>query len=446
VAWHSRKATLLLIVSDHTHRDLELLAHGAGGSSGDTPAAFKEIVFGAAVPLRRAHLLHVPPEGDFAPDRLARTVEDLCQRYDYVLVQLHSDGPTELPGRRLYLGDNQAAGPVPTAEQPAYLLRAWAPGAAAQRPDREGVLRIPPLDAADTRALRDGLLPAGSVAGRALGWAARHVARLKVGLALGAGSVKGYAHFGVLRVLERIGLPIDYLSGTSVGAIVATLCALGYNAEQGARLMEATSGKAFRPTLPIRGLLSSAGVRANFRQFAGNTRFEELDVPLAVVAADLMTGREVVFRRGLLRTAVLASIALPGVYPPVRIGPYTLVDGGILNPVPSTVAAEMGADAVIAVNLGGGEARPPVDGEATEEGGQLPWVLQVITRSVDVMQSKITTDTAAAATILIEPRIDTIGAMGLRSFNQGRPYIALGEQAAEAALPRIAAALPWTRA
>ena len=97
--------------------------------------------------------------------------------------------------------------------------------------------------------------------------------------------------------------------------------------------MEETSARAFRLTVPVHSLLSNAGVAANFRQVAGlHTRIEDLDIPLALVAADLNTGREVVLRRGLLRVAALATMAIPGIYPPVRIGDYVLVDGGVVNP------------------------------------------------------------------------------------------------------------------
>src|SRR5439155_19545057 len=117
-----------------------------------------------------------------------------------------------------------------------------------------------------------------------------------------------------------------------------------------------------------------------------NRRIEDLDVPLALVAADLTTGREVVFRRGLLRVAALASMAIPGIYPPVRMGEHVLVDGGIVNPVPNSVASSMGADVVIAVSLGRPATQPVPDLEAVEEKGRLPSLLHTITRSVEVMQ------------------------------------------------------------
>jgi NTE family protein len=162
-----------------------------------------------------------------------------------------------------------------------------------------------------------------------------------------------------------------------------------------------------------------------------------------MVAADIITGQEVIFRRGLLWQAVLASMAIPGVYPAQCIGGQQLVDGGVLNPVPGDVVANMGADIVIAVKLATRSAPPPVDAEAVEAMGRPPTVLQVITRSIDLLQSKIAAESGSAATILLEPDFTNAGSFGLRSFTQGRRFIPLGEAVAEAALPRIAAALPW---
>jgi NTE family protein len=197
--------------------------------------------------------------------------------------------------------------------------------------------------------------------------------------------------------------------------------------------------------VPVHSLLSNAGVAANFRQVGGNTRIEDLDVPLALVAADLTSGREVVFRRGLLRIAALASMAIPGIYPPVRMGSHILVDGGVVNPVPISVAAAMGADVVIAASLGRPAMQPVPDLEAVEEKGRLPTLLQTIAKSIDVMQGRIGAQAAAAATVLIEPSFVATPSVGLQSFHQGRPYIAPGEAAAEAALPAITARLPWLR-
>ena len=257
--------------------------------------------------------------------------------------------------------------------------------------------------------------------------------------------MKGYAHYGVWAALERLGLAADYVAGTSIGAIIAATYAMGFTAEQAARNMEETSHRAFRLTLPRHSLLSNAGVDANFRQVAGDRRFEDLDLPLAMVAADLTSGQEVVLRRGLLRTAALASMAIPGIYPPMRVGPYTLVDGGVINPVPISVVAEMGANVVIGVNLGKWVAQPLAEVESREASGPRPSLIQTVLRSIEVMQGRIASHAVESACVLVEPAFTNIPDPGLRAFHRGRLFIPAGEQALQAALPRLQAALPWLR-
>jgi NTE family protein len=257
--------------------------------------------------------------------------------------------------------------------------------------------------------------------------------------------VRGYAHYGVLRVFERAGLVADYVTGTSIGGIIAATYALGHTADEAARTMEATSARAFRLTAPVHSLLSNAGVAANFRAVGGDTLIQDLPVPLALVAADLTSGREVVLRRGLLRVAALASMAIPGIYPPVRIGDRVLVDGGVVNPVPISVATSMGADVVIAASLGRPAMQPESDLEAVEGRGRLPTLVSTITRSVEVMQARIGASALADAAVLIEADFSGVPSVGLQSFARGRPYIAPGEAAAEAAMPAIAERLPWLR-
>jgi NTE family protein len=428
VAWHSRTSTVLVVVADTKPADLEALASRNGGVSGEG-----------------ARLLLVPPTGEFAEAALAGTVEELTHHHQHVLLLVKGPPPVGVDGRTLHLADASYSPPADPAGRPGHTLRAWVAPVRHWRPDAAGVVHVPPLEPADEQALREGMLSTSTAAGKALGWVARDLCGLKVGLALGAGSVRGYAHYGVLRVFERIGLQFDYVTGTSIGSIIASTYALGHSADEAARTMEATSIRAFRLTVPVHSLLSNAGISANFRQVGGDKRIEDLDVPLALVAADLATGREVVFRRGLLRVAALASMAIPGIYPPLRMGKHVLVDGGIVNPVPISVATSMGADKVIAVSLGRPATQPEPDIEAVEEKGRLPTLLQTITRSVDVMQGRIGAQAAAAATVLIEPSFAAAPNVGLQSFHEGRPYIAPGEAAAEAAIPDIAARLPWLR-
>jgi NTE family protein len=333
---------------------------------------------------------------------------------------------------------------TPRAPERRLAVRAWVDGPVRRGPDTDGTVSIPPLSHADHVELARGVLPASTPAGVALGWVARDLAGLKVGLALGAGSYRGYAHVGVLRGLEQIGLEPDYLAGTSIGAAVAGLYAMGHDAEESAGFLDTLDSVFFRPTLSRRSLLSNTALAAKIREICRETRIEDLPLPLAVVAADLESGREIVFRRGLLWLAVLGSSSIPGIHPAVGIGPYTTVDGGIVNPVPSSAATAMGADKVVAVRLGRPQPAGDDNAEAQEGVGRGPSAIETILRSVDLMQATIRGQ-RSPATIVIAPECEEVPAIGLRRFSLGRRYVEAGEAAVEAAVPRIAAALPWMR-
>ncbi len=425
VAWHARGSTLLLVLDDAPAEELTRLA---GRSGTGRPGA---------------HVILAAPGGAFASAALPETVEDLCGSYAHVLLQLRSGSAASLPSA----GIVHLAGPddeVGAGEgDPADVIRGWVDDGAG-RPGRDGVVLVPALSPGDVSALREGLLPPATSAGRALGSAARGVAGLTVGLALGAGSLRGYAHIGVLRALERAGVGVDYLAGTSVGAAVAGLHALGHDAEATAQILDRVSEALFRPTLSRKGLLSNRALRRVLQAIGGGARIEDLPVPVGLVTADIISQEEVVLRRGLLWQAVLASVSIPGVYPAQRIGGRVLVDGGIVNPVPGDVVAGMGAGAVITVRLVGGTTRVET-GEAPAADGRPPSALQVIMRSIEMMQRRAPADPTGVTTISIAPEFEDLPGSKLRRFNDGRRYIEIGEAAAEAAMPRIAAALPWLR-
>jgi predicted acylesterase/phospholipase RssA/CRP-like cAMP-binding protein len=337
-------------------------------------------------------------------------------------------------------------GPQGTPRTPKRRLavRAWVEGPVRRGPDADGVVSIPPLSPADRAELARGALPNSTPAGAALGWVARDIAGLKVGLALGAGSYRGYAHIGVLQALEQIGLEPDYLAGTSIGAGMAGLHAMGRSAGEWVAILDALGDVLFRPTVSRRSLLSNTALAAMCRDVYQEIRIEDLLVRLAVVAADLETGREIVFRRGLLWLAVLASCSIPGIHPALRIGPYTAVDGGIVNPVPSRVATAMGADKVIAVKLGRPQLMSDADAEARRSQGRSPSAIAAMARSVELMQATMRGEKSTAA-IVITPDCEDVPGIGLRRFSLGRGYVEAGEAAVVAALPRIAAMLPWIR-
>ncbi len=178
------------------------------------------------------------------------------------------------------------------------------------------------------------------------------MATRKLGLALGGGGGKGSAHIGVLRELERIGVEIDMISGTSIGSIVGAVYAAGYTAEQIERAFRDTTISRILSLDPASwGLIGSDRLATVLYDLLGDKKIEDLPKPYAAVAVDLITGHEIVLERGSVVEAALASSAVPGVFPPRRVEPYILADGGIRNNLPVDVARRLGADRVIAVNL-----------------------------------------------------------------------------------------------
>jgi len=303
--------------------------------------------------------------------------------------------------------------------------------------EQVATIRAPELSSADRDHVAEGSFPPESPAGKTLGATARTLLGLRVGLALGGGAIRGWAHFGVLRAFERSRIPIDFLAGTSSGAVVAALAAVPHTADEAVAKLEPVSSKMFRPRLARGSLLSSSGMRAALREMFANRRFEDLAVPLAVTATDLQAESEAVIRRGPLVEALLASCAIPGIYPPQPLGGRLLVDGGVLNPVPNNLVLELGADIAIGVRL----TKPAATAERVSHGR--PGVIDLIATTFQLMQGKIASEAASRARILVEPVFtDSVG-FGLRKFGEGRRYIEVGEAAAEAALPRIAAVLPW---
>jgi NTE family protein len=397
IAWHTRAPTVWVALQDEPAAELEALA-------GREPGDYRG----------HAAVLIAPRSGGrFGPDRIREAVNALFADYEYVLMQGAGPEARSLPGAKLFTLSG---------------------------------LEAPEPDATEQQSLRNGWLPAGGPAGAVIGPAARELVGLRVGIALGAGSLRGYAHVGALRVLERAGVPLDLLAGTSVGSVVAGLRALGYPPDETMDILDALGAAMVRPTVPRKGLLSPRALKRFVRNRFGVKLIEDLPIPLAVVTADIATQEEVVLRRGDLGLALLAATAVPGIYPAMRIDRHALVDGGILNPVPTSVAADMGAGAVIGIRLVSADSRSVIDSLAIEGQGPIPSALAAILRSIDLMQTRIAVDTSSAPTIVLSPKFPDMQGAKLRNFRAGRAFVEAGEEAAEAALPRLASVLPWLRA
>jgi len=272
----------------------------------------------------------------------------------------------------------------------------------------------------------------------------------EIGLALGGGGARGLAHIGVLKILEREGISVQWLAGTSMGGVIAAGYAAGLGPDDLEK--EALRMSRWRNLLPLvdrsrprLGLLRGARVREYLGRHLGDKTFADLHIPLALVAVDLVTGEEVSLNKGEVADAVRATVALPGVLAPVRMGERLLVDGGLLNNVPADVVRRMGAGVVIAVDvssrLGG---IPGLLG--SERRGlrsvHLPLIVEALQRSVGIMEGWIVSRRLSDARpdLVIRPETNNCKT-SLLSFHRAAEIIAAGEEAAEMALPRIRQAI-----
>lgn len=173
-----------------------------------------------------------------------------------------------------------------------------------------------------------------------------------VGLALGGGSVRGLAHIGILKVFEKENIPIKYIAGTSIGALIGACYAAGLNAQRIEEIALTAKLKDLVDfTEPKTGFIKGRNIEKYIRKLIKNKSFSELDIPLRVIAADLTKGEKVIFKHGDVAKAVRASISLPGVFSSVKIGKKELIDGGMVDPIPVGAVKKMGADIIIAVDL-----------------------------------------------------------------------------------------------
>jgi NTE family protein len=263
------------------------------------------------------------------------------------------------------------------------------------------------------------------------------VSSRKIGLALGAGAARGLAHIGVLVALEREGIPIDLIAGTSTGAIVGSLYAQGKSAGQlkelTLTLARSKLARFIDPSLPKSGLIRGKKIKDLLTSsLGGDLKFDDLRIPFACVATDIDTGEEVVIDRGSVPEAVRASISLPGIFNVVKRGKRYLVDGGLTNPVPVSVVKNMGADFIIAVNV-----LPDVTNRAHGEvklSVKEPNIIHVILQSIHIGTYSLVKSSLADADIVIEPDVSHMGA---GDFRHAQESILQGELAAQGAIAEI---------
>ncbi|HET8945104.1 MAG TPA: patatin-like phospholipase family protein [Dehalococcoidia bacterium] len=276
---------------------------------------------------------------------------------------------------------------------------------------------------------------------------ARLIGEIEVGVALGAGAAKGFAHIGVLRVLQEQNVPIDYLAGCSIGAVVGAMFAFGLPLDEIAARMQGVDRKLKRWTLPFRSLWSDAGLKELLRSPAPTVRFRDLQLPFAAVATDVVTGREIPIRKGLVWRAVQASTSVPGIFPAVLLNGRYLVDGGLVNPVPSQTVRHLGADIVIAVDLmsPSGQShhlKTTTNGRSGKK--RLPNLVEMLWRANEIMQEEVTLRSAATADITIAP---PLGRVRWSDFSQrGKEFIAVGEAATRGKIAEMRDLIPFMSA
>lgn len=282
---------------------------------------------------------------------------------------------------------------------------------------------------------------------------------MKIGIALGSGSARGWAHIGVLRALAELDIRPDIVCGTSIGAFVGAAYANGdlEGLDGWVRSLSWQEVVGFFDVGARGGLIKGEKLMAFFARHFVDRDFHELPLSFACVATDLLSGREIWLREGNVAEAVRASITLPGLFAPTPREERLLVDGGLVNPVPVSLCRALGADLVIAVDLGSDVVghrfrnmppterlswrqrldqllgRPPGPPEAANEG---PSLLDVVAGSINIMQVRIARSRLAGepADVLIAPRLAQIG---LFDYHRGEEAIEEGMEAVRLMRPAI---------
>ncbi len=255
----------------------------------------------------------------------------------------------------------------------------------------------------------------------------------KIGLALGSGGPRGLAHIGVIKVLEENNIPIDFIAGSSIGAMIGGFYAATKDIKQVEKIALGTDWKVILSVLDPsfrQGLLGGDKAKNFIENYIGKTHFEELKIPLSVVATNLKNGDVVVLDEGEVTSAIRASISLPLVFKPVELKGKLLADGGLSLPVPVNVVKKMGADLVIAVNLDA-DYFTNGDNENSTYG-----FYKIADNSIALLRHHLAYWNVRDADIVINPHVR--GATLRQSFFlDGKDFILAGEEATKKILPQL---------
>ncbi|MCD6182565.1 MAG: patatin-like phospholipase family protein [Candidatus Cloacimonetes bacterium] len=302
----------------------------------------------------------------------------------------------------------------------------------------------------------------------------KHFHKKKVGLVLGSGGAKGLSHIGVIKFLEEMDVKINFITGSSIGALIGGAYASGLSIKEiediALETDLTTTAKLFSPGFGNSGLVTGSKVSELLRSMLGNINIENLKIPFTAVATDIVTGEEIRFSKGNLVEAIRASISIPVIFKPVIWNNIVLVDGGLVNPVPINVAREMGADYIIAVNILSSKINPNVKSDKKaknkiesdkhleiilalqrkleglivdhkwirnfikhKEKEDLPGMKKILNHSVQIIQERLVDLSVKLyrPDVLIEPEVGNIGTF---DFYKAEEVIELGYTAAETAL------------
>ena len=252
----------------------------------------------------------------------------------------------------------------------------------------------------------------------------------KIGLALGGGAARGFAHVGVIQVLEEAGITPVLVTGTSAGSLVAALYASGKNGAQLQKVAETIEESTIADwTLPFfgRGVLRGEALAKYVNLQVGQKPIEAMPMPLGIVATDLNSGNDMLFQRGDTGTAVRASSAVPAVFTPVKINGHEYVDGGLSSPVPVRAARKMGAELVIAVDI----SSPP-------EGSSASGTIEVLLQTFSIMGKSINGFELKDADVVVRPVLTGVSSS---DFSSRKRSIEAGRQAMLQALPQLRLAI-----
>lgn len=256
---------------------------------------------------------------------------------------------------------------------------------------------------------------------------------MKLGLALGGGGAKGFAHLGILQVLSEAGIEFDVVAGTSIGALIGAVYVSGNldSLEKFATNIAMTDLPfMLKPTWPRGGLLSATYVEELVDKFVQVEDIEDLKKPFAAVSVDLNKAQVITFSKGDLKRAIRASTSIPGVFKPVYYEDKILVDGGILESVPLDAVRNLGADFIVAVDL-----LSDLSGNQNFDHGK-PSIIEIVQRSSIVAQRKITEYKFKEnpPDVVISPPLSEVGVM---DFHNGKPIFDIGREAAQKVLPDL---------